>query len=263
MHEASLYERNCFVTLTYANAPESLNKDDIQKMLKTLRSRENRKAKKQGTPPPDIRYFQCGEYGDAFQRPHHHIIFFNYKPEDSLYFKRQGNHPVYISKTLSEVWPHGMHSIQDLTYDSACYCAKYVLKKINGERAEEHYLGRKPEFITMSRKPGIGRLWYDKFSEDIYNYDKVVLDNNHIFRPPRFYDELHEIHHPSRMRELKQKRRQVASLNPDNCEERRVTRNKLAILREQRQKLRNLENGKTSLLVSPPGGANETGGESA
>ena len=58
VHEASLYERNCFITLTFS--PEhfpkdrSLNKRDFQLFIKRLR-------KKFG---PGVRYFHCGEYGE-------------------------------------------------------------------------------------------------------------------------------------------------------------------------------------------------------
>lgn len=155
---------------------------------------------------------------------------------------------VFLSQEIADLWPHGIHSVQELTYDSAAYCAKYCLKKINGERQEEHYQGRKPEFTTMSLKPGIGREWYEKYKNDVYNYDKMVLDSKHIFRPPRYYDELYESEHPTRMRELKRQRRKNASLNPDNCEERRRTRAELAQIKEEQLKIRQLE----KQLFHPP-----------
>ena len=58
IHEASLYEANCFVTLTYDddNLPldGSLRPRDMVLFLKRLRKRFG----------PGIRFFQCGEYGD-------------------------------------------------------------------------------------------------------------------------------------------------------------------------------------------------------
>lgn len=169
----------------------------------------------------------------------------------------------YLSKEISEVWEHGYHTVQDLTYDSALYCAKYILKKINGDRKEEHYGGRQPEFTTMSRKPGIGHDWYQKYKNDVYNYDKIVLKDSRIFRPPRYYDELHESTNQSRMRELKLQRRKNAALNPDNCEDRRATRALLAKIKEQKFKIRSLEREFHNLHARPLGGASVTGGGSA
>ncbi|ACZ33198.1 conserved hypothetical protein [Chlamydia pneumoniae LPCoLN] len=76
VHEASLYEKNCFLTLTYddKHLPQygSLVKLHLQLFLKRLRDRIS---------PHKIRYFGCGEYGTKLQRPHYHLLIFNY---DSL-----------------------------------------------------------------------------------------------------------------------------------------------------------------------------------
>lgn len=243
MNEAQLYTWNCFVTLTYKDDPITLNKDDIQQFMHNLRQRRERHEKKNQLNPQPIRFYQCGEYGEQFSRPHHHIILFNYYPSDAKYFKRHNGNNVYISEELSEVWPHGLHSVQELTYDSAAYCAKYILKKQTGERAEQHYNGLEPEFTTMSRRPGIGKKWFEKFKNDVYNHDRMVLGPNVILRPPRYYDELFELHHPTRLRELKRKRRMAATLNPDNCEDRRAVKAALAKLKEEKIKIRRLEKG--------------------
>ena len=34
--------------------------------------------------------------------------------------------------------------------------------------AEQHYKGREPEYVVMSRRPGIGRGWLEKFTSDVY-----------------------------------------------------------------------------------------------
>lgn len=39
----------------------------------------------------------------------------------------------------------------------------------------------------MSLKPGIGALWFDKFHEDVYPHDRVVV-NGVEEKPPRYYD---------------------------------------------------------------------------
>ena len=70
IHEASLHEDNCFITLTYddAHLPTdlSLNVSHFQKFMKRLRKRFGE----------GIRFFHCGEYGENFGRPHYHACLF-------------------------------------------------------------------------------------------------------------------------------------------------------------------------------------------
>ena len=71
VHEASLHERNCFITLTYRDeclpTNGSLDLDAFQKFMKRLRRRFGE----------GVRFFHCGEYGENFGRPHYHAILFN------------------------------------------------------------------------------------------------------------------------------------------------------------------------------------------
>lgn len=63
MHEASLYDENCFVTLTYDDAhlkSTSLEYADFQLFMKRLRKKFADRL---------IRFYMCGEYGEAFSRP--------------------------------------------------------------------------------------------------------------------------------------------------------------------------------------------------
>ena len=41
----------------------------------------------------------------------------------------------------------------------------------------------------MSRMPGIGKTWLEKYKSDVYPHDYVVI-NNHKVKPPRYYDSL-------------------------------------------------------------------------
>ena len=75
MHEASLHERNCFLTLTFDDlhlpASGSVNVRDVQLFLKRFRKALTYRNMK-------IRFFACGEYGDKNLRPHYHLIIFGY-----------------------------------------------------------------------------------------------------------------------------------------------------------------------------------------
>lgn len=194
MHEASLYEDNSFLTLTYDE--EHLPPDrslvcprdvdgihypgDFQLFMKRLRRSLGKKK---------VRYFHCGEYGAVLLRPHYHALLFGHDFSDKQYFSERNGNKVFTSGELSSLWPKGFSVVGQVTFESAAYVARYVMKKVTGDRAAEHYMGRHPEYITMSRRPGIGRGWYDKFKGDVFPLDRVVVRGSST-RPPRFYDNL-------------------------------------------------------------------------
>lgn len=211
MHEASLHENNCFLTLTYDDEHlppgNSLNHRDFQLFMKRLR---------RNYPDDNIRYYMCGEYGENFGRPHFHVILFNFTFSDLTLWKRtSANEVIYRSKTLEKFWPYGYSSIGAVTFESAAYVARYVMKKVTGSRANSHYeeldtdtgeiTTRVPEYNRMSLKPGIGADWYEKFSSDVYPHDRVVRDGTPS-KPPRYYDKLLSRSNPELLAEIKDKR---------------------------------------------------------
>lgn len=186
VHEASLYERNCFLTLTYdqVHLPSSgsLQLEDFQLFMKRLR-------KKYGSSKENpIRFFHCGEYGENLGRPHYHALLFNHDFDDKKYFSERNGNKVWTSDQLSNLWPLGFSLIGEVTFESAAYVARYVMKKVTGDKSDIHYNGMKPEYITMSRRPGIGKGWYEKYKTDVYPHDRVVIRGVKT-RPPRFYDD--------------------------------------------------------------------------
>lgn len=212
VHEASLHQENCFLTLTYDNehCPQnmSLNKRDWQLFMKRLRKDE---------PDTPIRYYMCGEYGDQYQRPHYHACIFGYSFPDKTFYKYTGEsseHSLYTSDQLDHLWGHGIATIGELTFETAAYTARYVMKKVNGQDAEEHYQGRMPEFTLMSRRPGIGKGWFDKYSSDVYPHDFTVLNNKKL-KPPKAYDVYYE-QAGGDLESLKLKRKEHAELHSDN-----------------------------------------------
>lgn len=204
VHEASCHKANSFVTLTYS--PEFLPVDGcvsvsvLQKFLKRLRkalSYENVK----------IRFFACGEYGEQYNRPHYHLLIFGYDfSADRVLLRNTPYGPLYISPLLSRVWPFGFSSIGNVSFHSAAYVARYVTKKRLGPDSDEWYQerGLTPEFLTMSRRPGIAREWIEKHYPDVYNYDKVVLPDGMITRPPKYYDSFFELTKPEDYGKIKE-----------------------------------------------------------
>ncbi len=187
MHEAQSHELNSYLTLTYDDfslpVDGSLQPKDFVDFMKRLRKK---------LEPERVRYYQCGEYGDDNLRPHHHCCLFGHDfSADRVFLKStpQG-HRLYRSEELEDSWGKGHVWIGDLTFQSAGYVARYCFKKQKyGERADDHYGGRKPEYSTMSRRPGIGKTWFDKHGDQVFPRDEVI-SNGHPSRPPKYYESL-------------------------------------------------------------------------
>lgn len=193
VHEAKLHKENAFITLTYEDKhlPEggTLVKSHFQKFMKRLRRAfEDRK----------IRFFHCGEYGEKTRRPHYHACLFGFDFSDKYHWKTARNGEKYFrSSTLEKLWPHGQSMLGDVTFESAAYVARYITKKRLGRGAEEYYekvnpvtgeiVDLVPEYVTMSRRPGIGRGFFDLYKGDIYPHDFVVLRGKKM-KPPKVYD---------------------------------------------------------------------------
>lgn len=134
MKEAKCHDQNSFLTLTYDDdhLPEhrSLNKKDLTLFFKRLRK---------SLSPKKIRYYAVGEYGDKTQRPHYHVILFGHDFSDDRKLYKQRENPLYESKTLSDAWPLGFANFGDVTFESAAYCARYCLKKVNQKDVDYDY----------------------------------------------------------------------------------------------------------------------------
>lgn len=189
MHEAAMHKDNAFVTLTYA--PEyykpSLDYRDFQLFMKRARQELG-----------SFRFYMCGEYGERTFRPHFHALLFGLSFADSYQWRvSSSGFPLFRSPILERLWPQGSSEIGEVTFESAAYVARYVMKKRTGPRSEDYYrrvdsstgeiVEVVPEFTRMSLKPGIGRSWIEKFHRDVYPHDKVVVNGMQV-KPPIYYD---------------------------------------------------------------------------
>lgn len=232
-HEAQLHDKKSFLTLTYApdKLPEggSLMKRDLQLFMKRLRSAHG------GT----LRFFDCGEYGENFGRPHYHMILFGVDFADRIKFSTSGDNDLYTSPTLDKLWGLGHCLIGSVTPDSCRYVASYIFKKFTGEDAARHYervdlstgeiIQLQPEFVTMSRRPGIGAGWYGKFSSDLYPDDFSVVFGRKL-SVPKYYDKQLDKADPALLEKLKLRRvRKAAKRKADNTPERLAVRREVAL----------------------------------
>lgn len=253
VHESQMHKKNCFITLTFNDCSLekrgtlSLVKRDFQLFMKRLRKHYVGKK---------IRYYQCGEYGDLLGRPHYHACLFGVDfSEDKVVWRRQGDSVLYRSRLLESLWPFGYSSIGDVTFESAAYVARYVTKKIYGQKALEHYTRfdtltgeileeRLPEYTAMSRRPGIGRGWYDKYRSDVYPKDHVHVRGKKS-KPARYYDKLYEVDCPFSFKKLKarRKRKQVL-LSLDKSRPSLDSQERCAV-GTLKNKKRSFENGQT------------------
>lgn len=226
MHEASLYEDNIFLTLTYDDThipPDGgLNKRHWQDFIRAVRKRympQRLKELEEGKrDDARIRYFHAGEYGDYTGRPHYHGCLFNFRFPDQRHFTTRKGFPVYVSEELRELWGKGLSEIGSVTFESAAYIARYILKKVTGNElakalrygtfdATTGEIGQvQSEYATMSRRPGIGYNWLEQYGEDVYKDDSVVV-RRALQKPPRYYDLLWEQQHPDHMEEVRQSRK--------------------------------------------------------
>lgn len=237
MHEKQMHEDAYFLTLTYSDehVPKNgdLVKGHLQKFYKDYRQYLTRKlgGKK-------IRYYSCGEYGEQTLRPHWHACIFGHDFTDKVMYKEsEDGFPLYTSDTLSTIWPYGFSVIGDLSFESAAYVARYVCKKVkfdiqnpgryfdtynrvDPETGEYHIVS--PEKAYMSRRPGIGKRWLDKFESDCYPSDTVIFRGQKM-QPPKYYD-----NHHKDIDDIKKKRRDKArTYDKNNIPERLKVRERV------------------------------------
>ena len=254
VHEAQMHHDNSFLTLTFNNEhmppDRSISTRDLQLFMKKYR-------KKCGS---NIRFFACGEYGQPelitdgnLGRPHYHLLIFGHDFGDKYPWEKRRGNLLYRSPLLEQLWPHGFSTIGSLTTQSAGYVARYILKKVTGEVADDHYVWkdpsddeifwRQPEFVTMSRGRrtkadgsigvgGLGDGWLQKYAyTDAWNHDFVVLENRK-YPVPRFYQKrLEEIGPELYAKNRGKRKRRALQHQIDSSRERLAARERVMLAR--------------------------------
>lgn len=268
VHESSLHEYaagNSFVTLTYRSKEEStkdqlangyyvpddfsLHKEHVQKFLKRLRKAYTGQK---------IRYYYCGEYGsicshgldvDVYRhaecqtgRPHYHLCLFNYTPR----YANPVADTLFNCAELDELWKYGFTTWGELNFQSAAYVSRYCLKKVNGLAQDDHYrritddgeiIFLEPEYASMSRRPGIGKDWYEQYKNDVFPSSEVPIPGVGVVKSvPRYYDEQLKMADPVLYESIKRRRKKYVRDNPDDfCPQRLKSK---YIIAKAKQKLK-------------------------
>lgn len=251
VHEAQMYEQNCFITLTYRNDALKSNKliyKDFQDFMKSLRNHISYNALKELYPnvkkektrkklfahekisvrrkvqlATGIRVIPCGEYGPSTKRPHWHALIFNYRPRDLEYIRtNEHGDKLYRSAILDAIWGKNdpqtrPTEIGQVTYRSANYVARYALKKLEHKDKVEEY---KP--ITVGKSKGIGKKWLEKFKHDVFDYGELLYEEKSFPIPRRMVRQLEKIDpilHKRYVTQILPKKQKEAALKAEILEE--------------------------------------------
>lgn len=175
MHESAFHDRNCFVTLTYEDAPVDLDYRDFRIFMRRVRKMF-----------PGCSFYMSGEYGEKNGRPHFHAVLFGVDFDDKVSLgKGASGSELFESTTLSKLWRLGFASVGALTFESAGYVARYVHKKmISGGGV---YAGSVGEFSRMSLRPAVGKRWFDQYGASDVLPDGRIVVNGVKASAPRYY----------------------------------------------------------------------------
>jgi len=264
VHEAQLHQENCFLTLTYNDkylpASGSIEPDTIQKFMKRLRRK---------FPNTKIRSSGCAEYGTTCKsckkskvycvcsdfipdigRPHYHLILYGFNFPDKKPAGVSGNdwskeqHQIYRSEILNELWSdpdtkesYGYTTIGTVTFESAAYVARYISKKITGDKKDGHYGNRLPErSVAVSNREGIGLPWLKKYYSECLANDFIILKEKKM-KLPRYYDKKLSEMFPELFQKIKKKRvDSIKIIDKDLTKQRLKVREKIHELKKAKLK---------------------------
>lgn len=137
----------------------SLDKAEFRQFNKSLRKHY----------PDGLRFFAAGEYGEQTFRPHVHAIYFGLPLDFEKLVKwkvTDQGFTLYKCPELEAFWNRGNVLVSSVSWETCAYVARYVTKKLNGDASKFYEeFNIEPEFSLMSRRPGIGRKYFDLHPE--------------------------------------------------------------------------------------------------
>ena len=161
--------------------PDNYEKEEIQKLVKRLRSRLKRNfsfMKSDVNKPIKLSYFIVSEYGEEKNRLHYHALFFleNVNPNDCT--------RVFWKSFLEETWSRGFCSAFPLDHKQIVYTCKYMQKSYN----------------MLLHSQSLGKEAYFSVAPEKLNYDELdtyVVNGKHHVVPRSWRDQLRKGSHNS------------------------------------------------------------------
>lgn len=169
-HEMEVSSSAHFITLTYndEHLPQSkeLEKKHLQAYFKRVRYHNK-----------GLRYFGVGEYGSNFGRPHYHAVVFNVDDPEIL----SSAWTRILDKKTGELIEMGHMSGSKATMGRIRYMVSYMA-------LPQDVKHKQPPFRIMSRNPGIGKNYVEKYKHwHRARSDSVVYVNEMANAMPRYY----------------------------------------------------------------------------
>lgn len=185
-----------FVTLTYnehtvpllKDGRQTLVKKDLQDFINSLR---------QIAP---FRYFAIGEYGEKGERPHYHLLLFNFIPivdpkkKNVVYHKNYDKITtdmlmanVDVEGIILKAWKKGIVQVQPMDGGAIGYLANYCVDPT--VKADDDL--QQSVFALMSKKPPIGYQYYQNKQTQYYHRQGIekmhYTNNGYRVALPRIY----------------------------------------------------------------------------
>lgn len=153
-----------------------LEPKDVNRFLNTLRKHYERLGIQ------DIKYFYCGEYGTENGRPHYHMILMGAPLDIDKFYSLKFDSKNFLhwkSPLLEKWWGKGFVDVAEVEWGNASYVARYCMKKISNENDPEEYakIGKIKEFVRMSRRPSIGKIYWEENKEHLCDCDEIIQKN--------------------------------------------------------------------------------------
>ena len=219
-----------------------------------------------------------------FINPHYHFISFGLPlvidgltdifPDGHPHFSQSGDR-LFYSPMLSKLWPFGFVTVQDVTFGDAAYVAGYVHKKMKENKPvihEEIAFFKAPDgralaitvpvrynpyelldiekpFTLMSK--GIGERYVLEHMDTLFETDEIFYDSGQYgvksSLPPRYYVKKLEQHNINKAKEIKDKRKFLATSTITVDNDNQYLYNKSVKLDLANAKKENRKRGLTSL----------------
>lgn len=175
-----------FVTLTYDDEHCPVNDAGLVTLRRSDLVEFKRSLRDRGLC---FRTMECGQYGGRTGRPHYHFLGFGLDLSD------RSVHGDRHDALLAKVWGKGFVDVGVLRDGGAAYVARYASRYVNRAAALASVPpGCEPEFLGMSRRPGLGCEFVRRYGHDLRSGAVVLRGGTHVAVPRYYLDVLERVH---------------------------------------------------------------------